>query len=41
MNRICHTADQLIRRLTIAEQLIAYDKTFADVCRVLEVAQPT
>jgi putative transposase len=31
---------QIIRKLKTAHQLIAQGKTVADVCRVLEVAQP-
>jgi putative transposase len=41
MKRTRHTAEQIIRKLKTAEQLIAQGKTVADVCRVLEVAQPT
>ena len=36
-----HTPEQIIRKLKTADQLIAQGKTIADVCRVLEVAQPT
>ncbi len=36
-----HTAEQIIRKLKTAEQLIAQGKTVADVCRVIEVTQPT
>ncbi len=32
---------QIIRKLKTAGQLIAQGKTVSDVCRVLEVAQPT
>jgi putative transposase len=32
---------QIIRKLKTAEQLIAQGKTVADVCRVIEVTQPT
>ena len=38
MKRTRHTAKQIIRKLKTAEQLIAQDKTIADVCRVLELA---
>ena len=41
MKRICHSAEQIIRQLKIAEQLIAQCKTVADVCRAIEVTQPT
>ena len=41
MKRIRHTAEQIIRKLKIAEQLIALGKTVADVCRSIEVTQPT
>jgi putative transposase len=41
MKRTRHTHEQIIRKLKTADQLIAQDKTVADVCRVLEVAQPT
>ena len=49
MKRTRHTAEQIIRKLKpkasakqwTAEQLIAQGKTVADVCRVIEVAQPT
>ena len=41
MKRTRHTAEQIIRKLKTAEQLIVQGKTVADVCRVLEVAQPT
>jgi putative transposase len=40
MKRTRHTAEQIIRKLKTAEQLIAQGKTVADVCRVIEVAQP-
>ena len=35
------TAEQIIRKLKTAEQLIAQGKTVADACRVIEVTQPT
>ena len=41
MKRIRHTAEQIIRKLKIAEQLIAQGKTVADVCRAIEATQPT
>ena len=41
MKRIRHTAEQIIRKLKTAEQLIAQGKTVIDVCRVIEVTQPT
>jgi len=39
MKRTRHTAEQIIRKLKTAEQLIAQGKTVADVCRVIEVTQ--
>jgi putative transposase len=41
MKRIRHTAEQIIRKLKTAEQLIAQGKTVADICRAIEVTQPT
>ncbi|MFM7651904.1 MAG: transposase [Vulcanococcus sp.] len=41
MKRTRHTAEQIIRKLKTAEQLIVQGKTVADVCRVIEVTQPT
>jgi transposase InsO family protein len=41
MKRTRHTAEQIIRKRKTAEQLIAQGKTVADVCRNLEVTQPT
>ena len=41
MKRTRHTAEQIIRKLKTAEQLIAQGKTVVDVCRVIEVTQPT
>jgi len=41
MKRTRHTPEQIFRKLKTADQLIAQGKTVADVCRVLEVAQPT
>ena len=40
MKRIRHTAEQIIRKLKTAEQVIAQGKTVADVCRAIEVSQP-
>jgi putative transposase len=34
------TAEQIIRKLKTAEPPIAQCETFADVCRVIEVAEP-
>lgn len=41
MKRTRHTAEQIIRKLKAAEQLIAQGKTVAEVCRVIEVSQQT
>jgi transposase-like protein len=41
MKRTRHTAEQIIRKLKTAEQLIAQGKTVIEVCRVIEVTQPT
>ena len=41
MKRIRHTAEQIILKLKTAEQLISQGKSLADVCRALEVSQPT
>ncbi|MFM7314299.1 MAG: transposase [Cyanobium sp.] len=41
MKRTRHTAEQIIRRLKTAEQLIAQDRTAVEVCRVIEVTQST
>lgn len=41
MKRTRHTAEQIIRKLTTTEQPIAKSKTVADVCRVIEMTQPT
>ena len=41
MKRTRHTPEQITRKLQTADQLIVQGKTVADVCRVLEVAQPT
>jgi putative transposase len=41
MKRIRHTAEQIIRKLKMAEQLIAQGKTVSDVCRAIEVTQTT
>ena len=40
MKRTRHNAEQIIRKLKIAEQLIAQGKTVVEVCRVIEVTQP-
>jgi transposase-like protein len=41
MKRTWRTAEQVICKLKTAELLIAHGKTIADVCRVIEVTQPT
>jgi len=41
MKRTRHTAEQIIRKLKSAEQLISQSKTVVEVCRVIEVSQPT
>lgn len=41
MKRIRHTPEQIIRNLSSAEQLIAKNKTVADVCRDIEDTQPS
>jgi hypothetical protein len=41
MKRTRHTAEQIIRKLKTADQLIPQGKTVADVCRLIEVTQPT
>ena len=41
MKRIRHTPEQIIRKLKTAEQLVAQGKTVTEVCRVIEVTQPT
>ena len=41
MKRNRHSAEQIIRKLKTAEQLISQCKTVVDVCRVIEVTQPT
>ena len=40
MKRTRHTAEQIIRKLKTAEQLIAQGKTVVEVYRVIEVTQP-
>ena len=40
MKRTRHTAEQIIRKLKTAEQLLAQDKTVVEVCHVIEVTQP-
>ena len=37
MKRTRHTAEQIIRKLKTAEQLIAQGKTVVEVCRAIEV----
>jgi putative transposase len=41
VKRIRHSAEQIIRNLKLAEQLIAQGKTYADVRRMIEVKHPT
>ena len=41
MKRTRHTTEQIIRKLKTAEQMIAQGKTVVEVCRVIEVTQPT
>lgn len=41
MKRTRHTAEQIIRKLNTAEPLISKGKSVAEVCRVIEVLQPT
>ena len=41
MKRTRQTAVQIIRKLKTAEQLIAQGKTVSEVCRMIEVTQPT
>ena len=41
MKRIRHTAEQIIRKLKTAEQLIALGKTVAVDCRAIQVTRPT
>jgi len=41
MKRTHRKPEQIIRKLKTAEQLIAQGKTIADVCRSIEVTQPT
>jgi putative transposase len=36
-----HISDQITRKLKTAEQFIAQGKTVTDVCRVMQVPQPT
>jgi putative transposase len=40
MKRTVHIAEQIIRELKTAEQLIAQCKPVADLCREIEVMQP-
>ena len=41
MTRTRHSAEQIIRKLKTTEQLIAQGKTVVEICRVIEVTQPT
>jgi hypothetical protein len=41
MKRTRYTAEQIIRKLKTAEQLIAQGGTFVEIFRVIEVTQPT
>ena len=41
MKRILHSAEQIIHKLKTAEHLIAQGKRVADVCRAIEVTNPT
>jgi len=41
VKRTRYTAEQIIRKLKTAEQLIAQGKTVVEFCRVIEVTQPT
>ena len=41
MKRKRHTAEQIIRKLRTAEQLLNQGQSVADVCRALEVSAPT
>jgi putative transposase len=41
MKRTRHTPEQIIRKLKIADQLLAQGQTVAEACRVLEVSQTT
>jgi putative transposase len=41
MKRNRHTPEQIIRKLKTADHLIAQGQTVADVCRVVEMTQPT
>jgi putative transposase len=41
MKRTRHQAEQIIRKLNTAEPLIDQANTVADLCRVIEVTQPT
>ena len=40
MKRTRHTAEQIIRKLKTADQLIPQGKTVADVCHVIGVLSP-
>ncbi len=41
MKRTRHTAEQIIRKLKTAEQLIAQGKTVVEICPFIEVTQLT
>lgn len=41
MKRTRHTVEQIIRKLKTSKQLIAQGKTVIEVCRLIEVTQPT
>ena len=41
MKRTRHTAEQIIRKFKTAEQLIVQGKTVVELCRLIEVTQPT
>jgi putative transposase len=41
MKRTMDTAEQIIHKLQKAKKLIAQGKTVPDVCRMIEVTQPT
>ena len=41
MKRKRHNAEQIIRKLRTAEQLLNQGQAVADVCRALEVSAPT
>ena len=41
MKRKRHSPEQIIRKLRTADQLLNQGQSVADVCRALEVSQPT